>query len=83
MRLALGVLVDCVGRVLVSLGASHTSLKLIMVGIQFSKFLFMVAFHIGNVVLIEVDGEHRCASWSLEEHWNFLGVALAEGRSVC
>ncbi|KAG4967885.1 hypothetical protein JHK87_033536 [Glycine soja] len=51
MRFTVGALVDHVSRVFVPLGASHTSLQFVMVGLQFSELLLMVIFHLCNVGL--------------------------------
>ena len=46
MRFTLGALVDRVSGMFVPLGASHTGLQLIVVGLQFPEFLLMATFHL-------------------------------------
>lgn len=64
MQFTLGALIDRVGGVFDPLGASHTGLQLILVSLQFSKFLFMAVFHLcdAGLKLIEdiVVQSNRC-----------------------
>ena len=56
MQFTLGALIDRVGGVFDPLGASHTGLQLILVSLQFSKFLFMAVFHLCDAGLKLMEG---------------------------
>lgn len=58
MRFTLGALVDRVSGMFVPLGASHTGLQLIVVGLQFPEFLLMK--DIVKLFVLHVDVHARC-----------------------
>ena len=58
VRFPLSTFMHYVGRVIVTLGASYTSLQLVVVSLQLSEFLLMASLHLCNV--FGVVGECRC-----------------------